>query len=56
MGLDSKFEMQPTIEAVLRDKDGNIKQVWAEAKPGETPEQAQLRVIFANQLPDQEEK
>jgi len=48
--------MQPTIEAILRDKDGNIKQVWAEAKPGETPEQARLRVISANQLPDQEEK
>ena len=48
--------MQPIIEAVLRDKDGNIKQVWTEAEPGETLEQAQLRVISANQLPGQEEK
>lgn len=43
-----------TLEAVLRDKDGNIKQVWATPEGDETPGQARERVIAENPLPTEE--
>ena len=52
--MESEAGMGATIEGVLRDKDGNIKQVWAVPEGDETPEQARTRVIAENPLPTEE--
>ena len=52
--MNSEAGADTTIEAVLRDKDGNIKQVWATPSDDETPEEAQDRVVVENPLPTEE--
>ncbi len=54
MVMNSEAEMVATIEGVLRDKDGNIKQVWAPPGDDETPEEARVRVIAENPGPTEE--
>lgn len=51
MVMNAETGGKASIEGVLRDKDGNIKQVWATPGEGETPEVARERVIAKNQLP-----
>ena len=56
MVMNTEAECVTTMEAVLRDKDGNIKQVWATPGEGETPEDAHERVIAENQVGEVEPK
>ena len=52
--MNTEAEADATIEAVLRDKDGNIKQVWATPGGDETPEEARERVIAESPLPTED--
>ena len=52
--MHGEADMDAKLEGVLRDKNGNIKQVWAEPEGTETPLQARERVIAENPVQPEE--